>query len=695
MSGLAARLRRLGRPELVAAKPALGQTPVMALALLEAALDAAPIGFVVIDPRTGVTSVNEGVAEYLGGSLPIEQAEQLIDLVHPADRHLIDSVFTATETVRVLLRIVHPTRGLRHVQLSSAPVVHEDSITATVVVLVDVDDQIAHGRQLEQFRAIADTTSDVIAIASLHGDEDYLNPAGREMFGVETLALQTLGHLVARDDHPLLFGHAFRAAGQGGTWSGELAFIDRRGIRRPMSVVMMGLAGTDGRSSAFALICRDVSEQRQLESRLAFAAGHDPLTGLPNRQRLLDTLSSDLDQDIPLAVLFGGLDGFKLVNDSLGHDVGDDTLRAVAARLVESARPDDMVARLGGDEFVIVCRSSPVDRDEARAMAQRCIDAVGAPIVIGGREHVVAMSIGITLRSEQATASELLQEADLAMHAAKVLGRGRHEVFDSAMRVRSDERVQLESDLRLALERGEIELRYQPIVDTATGRVKSFEALARWMHPTRGMLMPREFMPLVEAAGFALSFGEIVIRQATVATVQLRAIQPDVTTAVNMSPQQLLDHQLVSVTADALAVAGLPPSALTIEITEEIVMDELHAARPRLEALRALGVRFAIDDFGTGYSNLSMLRQFAADYVKIDRSLVEGDATLLRLVLSLTNELGFASIAEGVETVEQLGLLQVLGCSLAQGYYIAEPLELDDALSFLDESQRSAGSDAR
>jgi diguanylate cyclase (GGDEF)-like protein/PAS domain S-box-containing protein len=689
MTGLAARLRRLGRPRPTADQSTTGPKADAFGAVLEAALDAAPIGFAVINWQTGTATVNAELAELLDGFGPLERIDQLIDQVHPADRHLVEPAVRAVGPAKVLLRVVHPSLGIRHVQVLSAPIDQGDSGPSTVVVAVEVEDRIEHARRLEQFRAVADSTSDVVAITSLRGEADYLNPAGQRFFGDATVSLQTLGHLVARDDHPQLFGHAFRTAGRGDSWNGELVMLDRHGGRHPMSVVMTGLADPDGRVTAFALICRDVSEQRQLESRLAFASGHDPLTGLPNRQQLLDTLSSDLGTGTPTAVLFGGLDGFKLVNDSLGHDVGDRVLRTVAERLVTAALPDGLVARLGGDEFVIVCRGPLVDLDRATEVAQRCLDAVGAPIEVAGREHVLAMSIGVALRDAPVSATELLQEADLAMHAAKTQGRGRVEVFDHDMRIRADERVELERDLRLALERGEIELRYQPIVDTATGEVTSFEALARWMHPTRGMLMPGEFLPLVAATGLAVQFGTVVVRQATAATARLRAIHPDVTTAVNMSAPQLLDHELVSVTADALQSASLAPHALTIEITEEVVMDELHSARAHLDALRDLGVRFAIDDFGTGYSNLSMLRQFAADYVKIDRSLVEGDATLLRLVLSLTGELGFASIAEGVETVEQMGLLQALGCRLAQGYYIAEPLVIDEALAFLRDSPSS------
>lgn len=688
MRGRLARLTRLTRRGPAAATPGGPSGPDPAL--LAAAVDAAPVGIVLVDHRTATASLNAAVLAYAGSS-GTDDLDHLLGMVHPSDRHVLEAVLGGSvTTLTEVVRVVHPTLGLRHVRVAVAPIDDDGEVIGAVAILHDVDEHIGHSRQLEQFRAVADTTTDVVAVASMSGGDDYLNQAGRQLLGVDHVSLLTLGRLVAREDHAVLFGQAVRAVSRGATWSGELTLIDARGGRRPMSVAMTGLAGPDGRSEAFALICRDVTEQRRLESRLAFAAGHDPLTGLPNRQQLLDTLSADLDAGAPIAVLFGGVDGFKYVNDSLGHPVGDRILRSVAERLTASARPDDLVARLGGDEFVVVCRGVPIDPDGARAVAQRCIDAVAAPVEVDGREHVVAVSVGIAIAGHQrTTASELLQEADLAMHSAKTLGRGRVAVFDSEMRIRADERVQLESDLRRALDHDEIVLRFQPIVHTGTGTVSSFEALARWHHPTRGMLMPKDFMPIVEAGDFATAFGEVVITQATEAAAALRAVQPDVTTAVNLSPRQLLDDRLVTATAHALRSAGLSPEALTIEITEEIVMDQLHAVRPRLDALRALGVRFAIDDFGTGYSNLSMLRQFEADYVKIDRSLVGGEATLLRLVLSLTGELGFASIAEGVETVEQLGLLHALGCSLAQGYYIAEPLELDDALAFLSDAGRS------
>ena len=330
----------------------------------------------------------------------------------------------------------------------------------------------------------------------------------------------------------------------------------------------------------------------------------------------------------------------------------------------------------------MVCREE-LGVDAAIAIAQRFIDVVRQPVEIEGREHVVSMSIGIAIGRPGLSASELVQQADLAMYAAKRTGRRRVAVFDREMRVRADERLELEADLRAAMERGEIELHYQPIVNTLSGDILGFETLARWHHPTRGLLQPKDFIPVVESAGFAKSFGEFVVKEATSTAAMMRLLAPRITMAVNMSRHQLLDHRLVDVIGDALADARLPASALSIEITEEMVMDELNAAQPRLDALRELGVRFAIDDFGTGYSNLAMLKQFSADYVKIDRSLIHGEMELIQLVLSLTRELGFAAIAEGVETAEQLEELRAHGCHHAQGYYFATPMNTAEAMAYL------------
>lgn len=659
---------------------------------LRTSVDTAPIGILTVDLAGTTTLVNAPILDFLEVDTAPAHLDDLLRHVHPNDSSIVDEAIAGIRQGRAsrgTFRVVHTT-GVRSIRLISAPMSDRDGLlTGAAITLQDITGEVDSRRRLEQFRTIADSTSDIIGVASARPSVDYLNPAGREFFGTDRIGLGQVADYLPPEYHGLMFGEVFDTVAAGHTWSGELELLDRFGRRRPSSAVVMGLFDEAGDLDAFAVIYRDIEERKRLESRLVFEAGHDLLTSLPNRQQLFHTLAATLAQGVPVAVLFGDLDGFKLVNDSLGHAVGDQLLRSVAERLVESARAEDLVGRLGGDEFVVVCRGDEVDAGGAEAIAQRFIDVVSRPTLIDGREHVVSMSMGIAVSTGAQTASELVQQADLAMYAAKRTGRRRVAVFDREMRVRADERLELEADLRAALSRDEIVLHYQPIVNTSSGAVLGFETLARWNHPTRGMLLPKEFMPVVESGGFALRFGEFVVREATATTAMMRLIAPHLTMSVNMSRHQLLDSRLVDATADALAAAGLPPSALSIEITEEMVMDELHSVRPRLDALRALGVRFAIDDFGTGYSNLSMLKQFSADYVKIDRSLIEGELELIRLVLSLTHELGFAAIAEGVETTEQLEVLRALGCHHAQGYFFARPMGTAEAMTYLtEETQR-------
>jgi diguanylate cyclase (GGDEF)-like protein/PAS domain S-box-containing protein len=658
---------------------------------LQTVIDTAPIGIMTSEIDGTATLVNKLILEFLEVDTPPGHIDDFLQYVHHGDAPIIEQILGAISSghpIQRLVRVVHPDLGMRYARITTARMTDSDGVlTGAAITIQDVNDDLENRRKLEQFRKIADSTSDIIGVASTRPDVDYLNPAGQEFFGTERISLDEVGNYVPRDYHPLLFGDIIELVGRGETWSGELEIYDHDGNRRPTSAVVMGLYDDAGVLDAFAVIFRDIEERKQLESQLAFEAGHDLLTGLPNRQQLFHTLAATLRNDEPVAVLFGDLDGFKVVNDSLGHAVGDKLLCSVAERLFEGARAGDLVGRLGGDEFVVVCREL-LTAEEATTIAERFIDVVRQPIDIDGREHVVSMSIGIAISSGVGgSASELVQQADLAMYTAKRAGRRRVAVFDQEMRVRADHRMELEAELRVALRLGQIELRYQPIVNTSTGDVLGFEALSRWNHPVRGLLRPKEFMHVVDSAGFATALGEFVVHEAAATAAMMRLSAPHLTMSINLSSSQLADSRLVDLVADALAQAQLPASALSIEITEEIVMEELSKARPRLDALRQLGVRFAIDDFGTGYSNLAMLKQFPADYVKIDRSLIHGEPELVGLILSLTRELGFAAIAEGVETVEQLIELRHLGCHHAQGYYFSQPLDTADAMAYLVDAE--------
>ena len=659
---------------------------------LQSVIDTAPIGIMTTGPNGTATLVNRVIVDFLGGDTPPRHLDGFLRYVHGDDRAVVDEIVRSISVghpVQRLCRVVHPERGVRFARVTTATMTDaRGAVSGATITVQDVHDEFDSRRKLEQFREIANSTSDIIGVASTRPGADYLNPAGQEFFGVDTIPLDQVGTHIPIAFHSLLFGDVFDSINAGTSWSGELEILDRDGVSRPTSAVIMGLRDDSHVLDSFAVIFRDIEQRKQLESQLAFEAGHDQLTGLPNRQQLFHALAATLREGEPVAVLFGDLDGFKVVNDSLGHAVGDRLLCSVADRLFEGARTGDLVGRLGGDEFVVVCREA-LGPDEAIAIGERFIDVVRQPMVIDGREHVVSMSVGIAISCGDGTdtASELVQQADLAMYSAKRhVGRRHVAVFDQEMRVQADHRMEMEAELRVALLGEQIELRYQPIVNISTGEVLGFEALVRWLHPIRGLLRPVDFMDVVNNAGFASTLGEFVIREAAATAAMMRLVAPELTMAVNLSSSQLVDPRLVDLVADALTQAQLPASALSLEITEEVVMEELSRARPRLETLRQLGVRFAIDDFGTGYSNLSMLKQFPADYVKIDRSLVHGEQKLMRLILSLTRELGFAPIAEGVETVEQMRELRDLGCYHAQGYYFSQPLDTATAMAYLTDA---------
>lgn len=665
--------------------------PSTSNAQLRTVLDAAPIGIMLSRPMSSAPIVNAQIMAFLQLESPPASFDSFVQYVEPADRPIFREILKAASSggnISRRLRVKHPTTGTRYVRIISAPAQGGTRAHGSIFIIQDIHDEFTASQRLEQFSAIADNTSDIVGIVSTRGLPGYLNPAGQEFFGTELLSLDDVPRVIPPEYHRMIFGDAIKAIERGETWSGEIELFDRFGHRRPMSAVAVGVRDELGKIDAFAITYRDIGERKRLEARLAFEAGHDVLTGLPNRQELFHALSETADRHASVAVLFCDLDGFKTVNDSLGHSVGDRLLQAVAERLTHGARHGDLVGRLGGDEFLVVCRNT-ADPDECVAIAQRLIEIVRQPISLDGRDHAVSMSIGIAMGSGGMFASELVQQADLAMYAAKRTGRRRIAVFDQEMRNRADNRLELEADLRTALDNHEFAMHYQPILNTTTGDVLGFEALVRWNHPRRGMLHPHDFMSIVDHAGFAAAVGEFVLTEATHTAALLRTVAPRLAMSINLSATELTDPRLVANIASALEAASLPAQALTIEIIEETLMDDLAAALPRLDALRNLGVRFAIDDFGTGYSNLSMLKQFAADYVKIDRSLISGlargdsESQVARLVLSLTSELGFAPIAEGVETIEQLRELRNLGCHFAQGYFLARPMERDEALEYV------------
>ncbi len=434
----------------------------------------------------------------------------------------------------------------------------------------------------------------------------------------------------------------------------------------------------------YQALAHHMLRRRAAEARLLHQAYHDPLTELPNRALFLDRLTQALARASrrgePLAILFLDLDRFKLVNDSLGHAVGDRLLIAVGERLRDCVRPGDTVARLGGDEFTILL-DGLADRTEAEAMVAAVASALETPFALAGREAAVTASIGVAFAGEEhGRPEDLLRDADVALYRAKQRGKACHAIFEGSMRSGLRERVALEADLRRALDGRALTLAYQPIVALATGHLVTVEALARWDHPERGPIPPSEFIAVAEDAGLIGALGRWALEEACVqGRAWVERLPEPLAVSVNLSARQFQEPGLVEAVAGLVQMAGLTPGQLQLEITESAVMSDLEAAVRTLRQLKGLGTRIALDDFGTGYSSLSYLRRLPIDVLKIDRSFIgglerdAGDAAIVEAMLAVARAMGLTVVAEGVETAGQVARLRELGCDLGQGFYFGAP----------------------
>jgi diguanylate cyclase (GGDEF)-like protein len=439
---------------------------------------------------------------------------------------------------------------------------------------------------------------------------------------------------------------------------------------------------------------RDVSDRAALEGRVSHLVHHDPLTDLPNRslfhERVRDVLDGRNGRDRPVTVLVVDLDAFKTVNEAAGHAAGDALLVQCARRLKRLVRGGDTVARLDGDSFAVLLEDEDEDSG-ALEVAQRLLDSLAAPYTVAGREHIVGASVGVAFSGRNTDADELLVDAELALRSAKHGGRNRVEVFVPEMHREAVRRVELEADIRRAMTTGEFSLDYQPVLDLHSGNIDAVEALLRWNHPRRGWVPPVEVIPVAEESGLIVPLGRWILEEACRQVARWRRAGFNLDLAVNLSARQLSAPGLVDAVATILRSTGLPASALTLEITENVLVDSEDRTLSKLVLLRELGIRLAIDDFGTGYASLAYLQRLPLDVLKIDRSYISGIGlkpeltSLTATMIRLGQDLGLTVVAEGIEDPQQRDALIEMGCDLGQGFLFARPLRPEDVVRVLGE----------
>ncbi|OWL83987.1 PAS domain S-box-containing protein/diguanylate cyclase (GGDEF) domain-containing protein [Halopseudomonas aestusnigri] len=570
------------------------------------------------------------------------------------------------------------------------PLVNQQGqITHFVSTGRDITERVLADEDRSRLNAILEATTDVVAIADAKGKVIYLNKSGHTLLSKVPVDHDDRGATsrALNAAQQLILG-ALAQAEKHGVWERESVLKDSAGQNIYLHQVVMAHRDQSERIAYYSTIARNISERKQFEAQLQHQATHDLLTGLANRVLLAEQLQTEMHRARQLnhltAVIFLDMDNFKRVNDSLGHSIGDQLLQQVGVRLGRYIRPNDILARYGGDEFVIIA-SDLTDVDTIPGILDKVKRAFDRPIRIARQDIFVSFSAGVAVYPDDGDSAEtLLRNADSAMYQSKAIGGHSFRFYAPAMNERQQRLLALESELHRALERREFVLHYQPQANLATGEISGVEALLRWNHSKRGLVAPNDFIPLLEETGLIDEVGLWVLRQACQDMLQLKAEYghaPRV--SVNLSARQFSSGCLAEKVAAVLRDTRLPAEQLELEITEQMLINDLESSRSTLGALRDLGVTVAIDDFGTGYCSLAYLKRLPLHVLKIDRTFVSGlpgdlnDLAIVEAITLLAHKLDLQVIAEGVETAAQLETLRALGCDMVQGYYLSKPVPLD------------------
>lgn len=657
----------------------------------------APFGIGLQDRDGNFVFLNARLKRILGTNANYLLREELSEHIYPGDIEAAAPV-SPSETsspARRDVRFIRPDGEVRWCSTRILPQLEANGeVTNFLWAVEDITARVRAEEDQARLYRLMETSSDLVIVVDDGLRPLYLNPSARGFLGIE------VDERLHDDDHPLALiseppDQIDRIRDQiaaGGMWEGELTLRDLSGTPEPFSAMIVGEADGTGSLVRISAVLRDIRERKAFEQRIEWEATHDPLTELPNRllltRRLGTAMHRAAEQNTWVAVAFLNLDNFRVINESLGHRVGDNLLRQTADKLATLVSEPDMVARFGADEFAILMVDLPDER-EAERRAESIRTSVSGRVGMAEVELLMSFSAGVaTSDGTRGDPAALLRDANAALHEAKLRGRDRTAVFNGRLRERAVDRINVETGLRRALRRDELRVYYQPQVDLSTGRISGVEALARWQHPEHGLLGPGEFVSIAEQSGLIVPIGAWILRRACEQLAEWAETLPhgdELTMGINLSGRQLIHPDLVDEIVAITTETGVNPAKVELEITESILLDDVDRSIKVLTDLKSHGLKLALDDFGTGYSSLTYLRRFPIDVVKIDRSFVDGigddpdNAAIVRSVVELAKTLGLTCIAEGIETDDDLAQIRDLGCDVAQGFLIAQPLSAADA----------------
>ena len=671
--------------------------------------DGVPIGLYRTTPEGRMLDANDALVRILG--YPSREALMEVNVremyVDPADRHewqvsMEGASGASARTFEARLRrfdgsVIWVRFSLQAFRDDEARIMRYEGALEDVTARRQAEEALRASE--ERFRALVQNASDLIAILEQNGAVRYESPSHQRVLGHAPDEYLGKGFLdlVHPEDRPEVAAALRALVDQ----PGEIATLEyrrrhRNGTWKFVESTASNLLGHPA-VAGIVLNSHDTTDRKQVEERLIHDALHDELTGLPNRALFMDRLKLSMERsrrepERLTIVLFLDIDRFKIVNDSLGHLVGDELLVQISASLSSALRPTDTIARVGGDEFAILLDGAR-DAADAEQIAARMHERLTSPINLRGHEVFLTASIGIAVHnSEYERPEDLLRDADTAMYRAKSMGPACHVVFNRGMHQFVMARLQLETDLRRALERDQLRIFYQPFIDLRTGDVAGLEALLRWVHPRHGMILPDEFLSVAEETGLIVPMGRYVMEEACKCIRELQRKHPGhrrLRLSVNLSNKQFFQADLFDQVRRALLSSGLEPSCLGLEITEGVIIQHAESANTRFARLKSLGVQLYLDDFGKGYSSLNYLHRFPMDLLKIDRSFVsrveeaEGNLAILEAIVTLAHQLGMEVVAEGIQTAGQVRKLRFLGCEYGQGYMFSKPMSEDEVEDLL------------